>query len=55
MRLFTRLCIRANPVAGAFWFMGSMRELIGGNLSPLGGARGHMSDRSRDGREEGER
>jgi hypothetical protein len=29
----------ANPVAGAFWFRVSMRELFGGNLSPFGGAR----------------
>jgi hypothetical protein len=26
---------RANPVAGAFWFRGSRRELVGGNLSPF--------------------
>jgi hypothetical protein len=25
---------RANPVTGAFWFRGSMRELVGGNLIP---------------------
>jgi hypothetical protein len=25
---------RANPVAGAWWFRGSMRELFRGNLSP---------------------
>ena len=30
---------RANPVAGAWWFRGSRREFIGGNLSPFGGAR----------------
>jgi hypothetical protein len=30
---------RANPVAGAWWFMGSMRELFRGNLSPFGGER----------------
>jgi hypothetical protein len=24
---------RVNPVAGAFWFRGSRRELVGGNLS----------------------
>jgi hypothetical protein len=25
---------RANPVACAWWFRGSMREFVGGNLSP---------------------
>jgi len=28
---------RPNPVAGAWWFRGSRRELVGGILSPFGG------------------
>ena len=30
---------RANPVAGAMWFRGSMREFVWGNLPPFGGER----------------
>jgi hypothetical protein len=30
---------RANPVAGAWWFRGSRRELLRGILSPFGGER----------------
>ena len=28
---------RVNPVTGAWWFRGSRREFVGGNLSPFGG------------------
>ena len=31
--LYAVVC-RANPVAGAWWFRGSRREFVGGNLSP---------------------